>query len=1456
MIWSNTVYMLSIIITAVVMAFVAWYSHRNRRDVEGAGIYMWVALLVCVFAFFEGMSLTAPSVRWARFWFNMRYACLAVIPVVWLVFVLQYVGKARLISKTAIAALSLVPCVTMLMILTNSMHGLWVFRDVGFHAVGPFYIVVPSERVPGIWYIVHMVYSYTLMMAGVLLVFIAAVRIFRRSQRQALALGAGTIIMVLGSLLPSLGFLSDIGINPMLPALAVGSFIIALAVHRFHFLGSPSIVNSRQHINYILLVVFVILTAGFITTGYIYYRHYEEKFRTGVEFTLSSIVTLKVGEIVRWREERLGDASILYKNDVFTSRAVRIYSNTADTNNLWRVRLWLDKIRNAFRYDRIMLLDERGVLRLSVPGNGTAVEKHILQRLADIRRSKTTAFIDFFRETPDAPIRLAVVAPVMYTNYDIIYGFVVLLIDPEKFLYPLIMTWPTPSYSAETLLVRREGNSVLFLNDLRFKNKAALNFKIPLTDVEVPAVKVVQGNEGVYEGPDYRGVPVVAATRAIPGTPWSMVARMDVTEVYAPMWERLWVLVVLVISLLAGSGMVIWMLWRRQGVLFLREKVAAAEALMDSEEKFSRAFQTSPYAITITRPGDGQIINVNDAFISITGYTREEVVNNSTVGMKLWANDADRDYVVMELMSGRTVAGKEFIFRKKNGEFITGLFAADILPLKEGRVILSSINDITERKQGEEALRETRDYLDSLINYANAPIITWDPGYSITRFNRAAENLTGYAGNEVLGMRLDMLFPRENLEISLDTIARTSAGEYWDSVELPVTRKDGTIRTVLWNSANVYAKDGATIVATIAQGIDITDRKNVEYELRESEEKFRSIFEFSTIGKSLTAIDGRLIKVNKAFADMLDYTIDELQKINFAEITHPDDLEKSRESIRCLLAREQNSYRLEKRYFSKKGNIVWGDVSTMLHRGVDGTPEYLITSIVNITERKLAEKELQESQANFKKLMESIPLPVCYVNKDGVMTFRNDRFVEIFGYNSDEVPTTAEWWIHAYPDESYRKWVVKNWNSAVQRAAATGEDIETDEYRVTCKDGTVRQVLISGITINDDFLATFFDITERKRAEDALRTSESRLKEAQEMAHLGYWIWDVTTGDVEWSEEVYKIFRRDPREFTPHIESILALSPWPEDNQRDRELITRAVESREPGSYEQKFLRPDNSVGYYFSNFQGNYDENGALVSIMGTIYDITDRKLLEEERRRFTEELERSNVDLQQFAYVASHDLQEPLRMISSYLQLIERRYRDRLDADANDFINFAVDGANRLQLLINGLLEYSRVKTHGKNFESVDVREVLDETCRSLELQIADNGAVVEYDGMPVITADRTQIARLFQNLIQNAIKFKREGVPPRILITASNSGNEHIFSVSDNGIGIESQYFARIFTIFQRLHTQDVLPGTGIGLAVCKRIIERHDGRIWVESSPGEGTSFYFSIPVHPLSLQIGA
>ena len=300
----------------------------------------------------------------------------------------------------------------------------------------------------------------------------------------------------------------------------------------------------------------------------------------------------------------------------------------------------------------------------------------------------------------------------------------------------------------------------------------------------------------------------------------------------------------------------------------------------------------------------------------------------------------------------------------------------------------------------------------------------------------------------------------------------------------------------------------------------------------------------------------------------------------------------------------------------------------------------------------------------------------------------------------------------------------------------------------------------------------------------------------------------------------------------------------PEDRNAVRENAVQMLKGERSLGYEFRVLTKRALVKWVMETV-APVSHQGRRATL-GNIIDITERKQAEEQLKQKMEQIGHSNAEQEQFAYVVSHDLQEPLRMVTSYTQLLARRYHDKLDADANDFIAYAVDGAERMRVLLNDLLDYSRVGTRGKPFKPTDYEEVLHQAITNLKVTIEESGAVVTHDYLPTLMANEGQLVQLFQNLIGNAVKFCNQE-PPRIHVSAETRSNTWLFSVRDNGIGIDPQHVQRIFEIFKRLHTREEYPGTGMGLAICKKIVEWHAGHIWVQSQPGQGSTFYFTIPV---------
>jgi PAS domain S-box-containing protein len=370
------------------------------------------------------------------------------------------------------------------------------------------------------------------------------------------------------------------------------------------------------------------------------------------------------------------------------------------------------------------------------------------------------------------------------------------------------------------------------------------------------------------------------------------------------------------------------------------------------------------------------------------------------------------------------------------------------------------------------------------------------------------------------------------------------------------------------------------------------------------------------------------------------------------------------------------------------------------------------------------------------------------------------------------------------------------------------------------------------------------EVAERQRAEETLRRSETSLREAQRIAHLGNWDLDLDRNVLTWSEEIYRIFEIDPRKFGASYQAFLdAIHPG--DRDAVNKAYTDSLKNRAPYEIAHRLLMKDGRVKYVRERCETFYGQDGRPLRSVGTVQDVTELQRAEEELKRTLAELQRSNADLEQFAYVASHDLQEPLRMVSSYTQLLGERYRGKLDDKADKWINYAVGGAATMQQLIEDLLAYSRVRTRAQPLAPVESQAALDQALANLRLAIGESKARVTHDPLPRVTADGDQLVHVFQNLIGNALKF-RGAEPPRVHVGAERQGPEWVFSVRDNGIGIDPQYFDRIFAIFQRLNPRDKYPGSGVGLAICKQVVERHGGRIWVESQPGQGSTFHFTMP----------
>jgi PAS domain S-box-containing protein len=484
---------------------------------------------------------------------------------------------------------------------------------------------------------------------------------------------------------------------------------------------------------------------------------------------------------------------------------------------------------------------------------------------------------------------------------------------------------------------------------------------------------------------------------------------------------------------------------------------------------------------------------------------------------------------------------------------------------------------------------------------------------------------------------------------------------------------------------------------------------------------------------------------------------------------------------------------------------------------------FVLASIVDVTARKQAE-------ARFRAAVESAPNGMVMIDRAGKIVLVNREIERLFGYGREELlGQPIERLVPSRLREGHPAFRTDFFAHPQTRSMGAGRDL------FGLRKGGVEFAVEIGLNPIETeeglfVLASVVDISSRKRA-------EARFRAAVESAPNGMVMIDRDGKIILVNREIERLFGYAREELLGQPIERLVPSRFREGHPAYRTGFFAHPQARSMGAGRDLFgVRKD---GVEFAVEIGlNPIETEEGLFVLASVVDISARKRAEEELRR-------SNAELERFAYVASHDLQEPLRMVGNYVQLLGRRYQGKLDSDADEFIGFALDGAVRMQRLIEDLLAYSRVSSRGAEFAPTDAGLVLDRALANLRLAIEDAGALVTRDSLPVVPADQSQLEHVFLNLIGNALKF-RGGQRPAVHVSAVQHDGDWQFSVRDNGIGIESQYFDRIFVIFQRLHGREQYPGTGIGLAITKRIVERHGGRIWVESQPGEGSTFFFTLP----------
>lgn len=849
----------------------------------------------------------------------------------------------------------------------------------------------------------------------------------------------------------------------------------------------------------------------------------------------------------------------------------------------------------------------------------------------------------------------------------------------------------------------------------------------------------------------------------------------------------------------------------------------AEEALRKSEELFRNTLEGMLEGVQIIG-FDWRYIYLNATAAIHNRRPNAELLGQRYLDMWPGIEETHVFTLLKNCMETRTAyhIENEFVFP----DGLVQWYELSIQPVPEGIFILS-IN-ITERKRAEAERRKLIERLDLATSAAHMGIWDWNIQQNELVWDEQMYALYGLQQGEFGGAYeawKQGVHPEDRVA-SDEISAQARRGERLYDTEFRVVWPDGSVH---WLKANgeVYWDHAGTPIRMIGVNYDITEQKNAEATLRESEARFRALFENALEAILMSQPDGRILAVNPAAQKLFG-----LSEQNFLATDRQTIMDENDARIPHLLQERQETGRMhgELTFIRGDGTKFEGEVTSAIYLDKDEQPK---TNLVvrDVTARKRMENALRTANRRFQMILESLYGGILVLNHENYAEFANQAFCELFDLNlspeallglhaRDILPIIQD--RYADPPQALAR---------INEIVANMQPLQDEEIPMSGGRTYLRDFIpleIDGQAYGR--LWHHLDITERKHLEDQLRLNEERLQLA---LRPSYMVLSQTDTDARytWIYNPHPDF--DPGTVIGKTDVELA------DNEGSRKLYAAKCQVIQTGQGQQTEIAFPVSDGLRSYDFiiEPRRNASGQVIGVTTSAYDIT-------ERRRIEDDLRRSNAELEQFAYVASHDLQEPLRAVAGMVQLLQQRYQGQLDARADEYIRHAVDAANRMRTLINDLLDYSRVERRGQPFAPVALTQVLEVAMHNLDVSIQETEARITWDPLPTINADGAQLIQLFQNLIGNSIKF-RGAHPPHIHIHAEPAPGGWHFTVRDNGIGIDAQYFARIFLLFQRLHTRSEFPGTGIGLALCKKIVERHKGQIWVESQINEGATFHFTL-----------
>ncbi|MBI5385310.1 MAG: PAS domain S-box protein [Verrucomicrobia bacterium] len=1024
--------------------------------------------------------------------------------------------------------------------------------------------------------------------------------------------------------------------------LAVG---LVPALRRWHDEGgfAPT-AQAPRRFEWSLLVAFLVLAVAIAAVGFFYLRRQQADTRRTIQGELATIADLKVGQIAVWRRERLADANLVLHTPYVARRALDSLAEPASPNTRQMFTGWLDPFLATGPYQQALVLDAELKVRLVHPPRGEGVLCKTTRRAAEeALRTRQVVVADLHRPTENGPVQMALVVPLVVRREgtrdnvpaaglppsaaDRSAGVLVFQIDARQFLFPLIASWPTHSRSVETLLVRREGEEVVFLNELRHRTNTALDLRFPRDHPDLPAALAVQGQVGVVEGRDYRAVPVLAALRQVPDSPWFFVAKVDQAEVFAPLRNQALAVgsavAVLLVSVALGLGLV----WRQRDAGFLRRELALerdrqhdAQEIKDREQELSAIYQNAPLVMMLV-DAERRVRKMNRLAEQFTGAPAAEQFGRrggealhclhaleSVMGCGFGPRCHEcvvRRTVLDTLATGQShhqVEASLASLTHGQARTLTFLLSTCRINIGNQDMALVTIQDITERKQAEEALRQSEERYRTLFDRTPDGVYCSTPEGKFLDVNPAMVRMFGYASRDEMlqvDIQRDLYFSQGERE----RLTRVSG-----IVDYRLRRKDGS---EIWVEDHAeYVRDAQGNVV-VHEGVlrDITERKRAEQALADERNLLRTLID-STPDKIFTKDQqGRFSLSNRAHAELLGVageaalagkTVFDFFPPDLAQGYHQDDLQ--------VMTSGQPILNREEPCVDKDGNARWFLTVKVPLRNRQGAVTGLLGLSRDITDRKQAEEVLRRREADLQLALEAGRLGDWNWNVLTGEVVWSERCKALYGLPADTTMTYERFVACVHPEDRDRV------AAALRKAVEDRADYEV-EKRVVWPDGSVhwnstrgrvfcnaagQPLRVAGVTL---------DITERKRAEETLQFHEALLRETGRIAQVGGWEFDPVTGKGTWTEEVARIHDLDPGQET---NVALGLSLYVGDSRSWIETAMKeAIELGQPYDLELELITAKGNHKWV-RTIGHPVKENGKVVKVQGSFQDITERKRVE----------------------------------------------------------------------------------------------------------------------------------------------------------------------------------------------------------------------------------------------------